>query len=260
MASKLWTEDELILALALYLRTPYGRISERNPDVQALAARLNRTAGSVAFKLANLARFDRIVADEGKKGFSNGSKLDKVVWIRFVGDGYDRSVDLLLDEAEKAALRLDVPGSLIFPEEKPAGDTETRVTVRARRHQDYFRRMVLQRYRGVCLVTGLRCRSLLEVAHIVPWSENKSLRLVPSNGLTLNPLIHRAYDANLLGIDPHFTIHVSKHLLRSTPEGSLRDLFTHLDNRRLLQPAKAMPDPVLLEKHYEDFLAEKIVI
>ena len=258
MASKLWTEDELILALALYLRTPYGRISERNPDVQALAARLNRTAGSVAFKLANLARFDRIVADEGKKGFSNGSKLDKVVWDRFVGDGYDRSVDILLDEAEQAAVKLDVPGSLIFPVEKPAGDTESRVTVRARRHQDYFRRMVLQRYRGVCLVTGLRCRSLLEVAHIVPWSENKSLRLVPSNGLTLNPLIHRAYDANLLGIDPHFTIHVSRQLLKHTPEGGLRDFFTQLDKRRLLQPAKAMPDPGLLEKHYAEFIAGKI--
>ncbi len=34
---KLWTREELILAINLYCKTPFGRLYSRNPDVISLA-------------------------------------------------------------------------------------------------------------------------------------------------------------------------------------------------------------------------------
>ena len=78
-----WTEAELEQALHLYCRISYGQISARTPEIVQLAARLGRTAGSIALKLSNFVRLDSSLANRGVKGFENGSKLDVVVWDKF---------------------------------------------------------------------------------------------------------------------------------------------------------------------------------
>jgi putative restriction endonuclease len=55
---RLWTRDELILAINLYSKLPFGKMHSRNPEVINLAKFINRTPGSVAFKLVNFASFD----------------------------------------------------------------------------------------------------------------------------------------------------------------------------------------------------------
>jgi hypothetical protein len=81
-ARRNWTESEIAEAIDLYLRTPFGRIHSRNPKIVELAQRLNRTPGSIALKLTNLASIDESL---DRKGMSNYSKLDKAVWDRFWG-------------------------------------------------------------------------------------------------------------------------------------------------------------------------------
>jgi putative restriction endonuclease len=257
---KNWTEDELTLALALYLRTPYARISPKNPEIADLAVALRRTPGSVSFKLGNFASLDRRVAESGHRGFANVGHLDREIWNKYIGASYSRSLSELMEATEKAAHQLKIPDSFVIPD--PKVPTERRVTIRERRYQNYFREIVMGRYDHECLVTGLRCGSLLEVAHIVAWSEDPSLRLVWTNGLPLNPLIHRAYDANLLGIDPSMIIHVSKELLDRTPEGDLKLLFENLDGKPLRKPmhSNARPDPSFLERHYEGYLKGDICL
>ncbi|MBN1904592.1 MAG: hypothetical protein JW927_05800 [Deltaproteobacteria bacterium] len=74
---KPWTRDELILAINLYCKTPFGRIHVRNPEIIELAKVLDRTPGSVSYKLANFANIDSTLE---RKGASHVSKLDVEVW------------------------------------------------------------------------------------------------------------------------------------------------------------------------------------
>ena len=50
-----WNMAEVRAALALYLRTNFGRFHKTNPDVITLARQLGRTPSAVALKLGNLA-------------------------------------------------------------------------------------------------------------------------------------------------------------------------------------------------------------
>src|SRR5512137_2855403 len=77
---KPWTRDELILAINLYCKTPFGKIHYRNPNIIELASKMGRSPGSVAYKLANFAHIDPSL---DRKGASNVSKLDKQVWAEF---------------------------------------------------------------------------------------------------------------------------------------------------------------------------------
>ena len=83
IARKPWTREELILAINLYCKTPFGRIHIRNKDIIELARLLNRTPGSVSYKLANFASIDPSL---DRKGASNVSKLDKEIWAEFYND------------------------------------------------------------------------------------------------------------------------------------------------------------------------------
>jgi len=75
-----WTRDELILAINLYCKTPFGKIHIRNPNIIELAGLLNRTPGSVSYKLANFANIDPSLE---RKGASHVSILDRQVWNEF---------------------------------------------------------------------------------------------------------------------------------------------------------------------------------
>ena len=69
---KFWTRNELILAINLYCKIPFGKIHTRNPQIIKLAEYLDRTPGSVSYKLANFASIDPSL---NRKGASNVSKL-----------------------------------------------------------------------------------------------------------------------------------------------------------------------------------------
>lgn len=80
---KLWSREELILAINLYCKLPFGRLHNSNPQVIRLAELIGRTPSSVAYKLVNFASLDPSLKKRGIKGASNASKLDKVIWEEF---------------------------------------------------------------------------------------------------------------------------------------------------------------------------------
>ncbi|MEO6070275.1 MAG: hypothetical protein ABIN57_03905, partial [Chitinophagaceae bacterium] len=90
---KLWTREELILAINLYCKLPFGRLHRNNPKVIHLANLIGRTENSVAFKLVNFASLDPSLHARGIKGASNTSNLDKEIWNEFYnnwgGLGYE---------------------------------------------------------------------------------------------------------------------------------------------------------------------------
>ena len=93
---KLWTKDELILAINLYCKLPFGKMHGRNPEIIQLANFIGRTPSSIALKLGNFASFDPTLKERGIKGASNASKLDKQVW-----DEFYNNWDAALIESEK---------------------------------------------------------------------------------------------------------------------------------------------------------------
>jgi hypothetical protein len=54
---------------------------------------------------------------------------------------------------------------------------------------------------------------LLDAAHIVMDADEQLGQPIVSNGLPLTKIHHAAFDANLIGIDSDFRIHVSDRLL-----------------------------------------------
>lgn len=93
---RLWTRDELTLAINLYSKLPFGKMHSRNPEVISLAKFINRTPGAVAFKLANFASFDPSLKQRGIKGASNAGNLDQVVWKEFYNNW-----DYVFEESER---------------------------------------------------------------------------------------------------------------------------------------------------------------
>ena len=78
-----WTREETILALDLYLKIPYKKITKTNLDVIKLADLLGRTPASVYMKVCNLASNDPLIKAKNQSALLNGSKLDKEIFNEF---------------------------------------------------------------------------------------------------------------------------------------------------------------------------------
>jgi putative restriction endonuclease len=88
-----------------------------------------------------------------------------------------------------------------------AGVYET--TVQARAVDPEFRATVLNRYGTVCPVSGVDHPVLLDVAHVLPWSEFPDYRADPSNVFPLSKTHHAAFDRGLFTIDQEFYLRVN---------------------------------------------------
>lgn len=93
--------------------------------------------------------------------------------------------------------------------------------VERRQGQPKFRRQLIQIYAGKCCITGTKVAPILEAAHIVPFSEGRSFRDSPSNGLLLRADIHTLFDLYMLSIDPATNTVVLSEQLQETPYAKL---------------------------------------
>ena len=258
-----WTEDEVILALMLYLSRPFGKLHSRHPDVERLAALLGRSPGAVSRKLGNLGSCDNTLRERGVKGLVNVSKVDTAVWEKYVGSERGKKpLDPLLARATRIAEARSADIGFLFGEIPFQGevlsDGGDRLSLRKeRRSQRFFRDVILAGYGGRCAVTGLRVPELTEAAHIIPWSDREECRLLPSNGIALNTLLHRAYDADLLGIDEKCRVHVSKTLLKGAEDSKMQSFFESVDGAVLLSSRHFSPSPIFLEERFAGFLARQ---
>jgi len=86
---------------------------------------------------------------------------------------------------------------------------EYETTVGARSLPTAFRDAVLSRYDTECPVSGVDHPRLLDVAHVLSWSDHESLRTDPSNVVALDKTHHAAFDAGLYTLDTDFRLHVA---------------------------------------------------
>jgi putative restriction endonuclease len=127
--------------------------------------------------------------------------------------------------------------------------------VKARLHQASFRDAVLAAYDGRCAISKLPEPRLLDAAHIMVDQHEQLGQPVVSNGLPLTKLHHAAFDANLIGIDADFRIHVGDRLL-DIHDGPFLELGLKTINRtQIVTPRRRLdwPDRDRLALRFEQF-------
>jgi len=250
---RLWTEQELLIAMNLYCSIPFGQFTSRNEQIRTVAAKMNRTPGSVSMKLCNLASLDKYHQNRGVVGLRGASKLDRVIWEEFQTDWSS-----MVDQSEVAYETLMGNTSqmpLVREIRAPDGPTEIYRTVKTRRLQSFFRRTILANYEHKCAISGVAVPELLIASHIIPWSEDESRRADPTNGLCLNVLYDKAFDCHLITFDEEFRVVVCQALKnRDIPEFQ-RVNFVDVEGNKLRMPHRFIPDSVALASHRERFSA-----
>jgi putative restriction endonuclease len=248
---KLWTREELILALNLYLKLPFGKLHSGTPEIIHLANILGRTSGSIAMRLNNFASVDPFHQQRGIGGLPGGRKQVEPIWAEFINNK-----DELLFESErilagKEHVSLedkysdDLKGTEHLKGEYKIREVKTRV------NQNVFRQIVIANYSGKCAITGIDIPGLLLASHIIPWSKSEKERLNPENGICLSALYDRAYDKGYIGINEKFEILLSSVLRKKHKELYHTKYFASLIGSKIILPKKYYPKKEFLQFHLD---------
>ncbi|MEI7830732.1 MAG: HNH endonuclease [Prolixibacteraceae bacterium] len=251
MERRLWTREELILALNLYLKLPFGKLHHGNPEIIHLAKFIDRTPNSIAMRLSNFASVDPILKERGIKGLTGGTKQVEPIWNEFINNKED-----LLFESEKILAGLEKQSietkfaEILTGIENFKGETRVR-EVKTRVNQSIFRQIVLANYNRKCAITGIDLPDLLVASHIIPWSKNENERLNPENGICLSSLYDRAYDKGLIGVTEKYKIILSSELKTKGSKEFYPFIFGNINGLTLQLPQKYLPKKEFLQFHLD---------
>jgi len=251
-----WTRDELLVAFNLYCRTSFGRLHRGNPEIIALAQKLERTPSSVSMKLCNFASLDPAHQARNIAGLRNASAADRAVFEEFEADW-----ESLAAESEASLHRLGIRPTIPEAEESAAelaarvGDTEVVRNVKTRRVQSLFRATVLASYDFACAISGINVPALLQASHIIPWAREEGRRMDPRNGIALSALHDRAFDRGLIGFDDDLRVIVSGRVRVGKPSEIHRVALLAIEGRKLRLPTRYAPDPAALAWHRDHVFA-----
>lgn len=126
--------------------------------------------------------------------------------------------------------------------------------VKVRLHQAKFRETVITAYDHRCAICELPIDSLLDAAHIDPFSSALSSSAV-ANGIALCKLHHYAFDGNVIGISASRRVHVAERVLRLDGPKMLDDGIKAFHGARLLVPQREadQPAPDRLKRRWDEF-------
>ena len=247
----LWSRDELILALNLYLKLEFGKLHSGNPKIIHLANLLGRTPGSIAMRLNNFASVDPFHQQRGIGGLPGGKKQVEPIWNEFINNK-----DELLFESERilagkehVAIE-DKFEELLKGTEHLLGTYKIR-EVKTRVNQNVFRQIVLANYSNKCAITRIDVPDLLVASHIIPWATKEEERLNPENGIALSALYDRAYDKGYIGINEHYEILLSAELKKKHKEDYHAKYFASIAGTKINLPKKYYPNKDFLQFHMD---------
>ncbi len=245
-----WTRPETLAALHLYLELPYGQLHKGNQKIQHLAQCIGRSPSALALKLCNLASLDSVVIASGRKGMSNVSSLDTLLW-REREENWDDIALEALASFESYIYGHVLPQNEHIEVTKPTDFTgHSYLTMtRVRTNQHLFRKAILVGYDSTCCISGLRGDKLLIASHIIPWAYDTKNRLNPANGLCLSALHDRAYDQGLITVLPDHTIRVSTKLKTWQKDGFMQEALLRFDGESINLPERLAPKPEFLAWH-----------
>jgi len=126
-------------------------------------------------------------------------------------------------------------------------DLEEEQTIRG----SLFKRLVPAKYAYRCAITRMQVTStssavqLVDACHIIPISKAGIDHI--TNGISLSPTVHRAFDRGLITITPDYRVKVSPHLQEAAGPYALRQLENH--SIALPEQLKYHPDRDFLAWH-----------
>lgn len=251
MKRRNWTREELILALSLYLKLPFGKMHSRTPEIIHLANIIERTPSSIAMRLVNFASVDPYHQNRGIGGLSGGKKQVEPIWQEFI----ENKDDLLFESenilAQKESSSIENKfADILIGLENLVGQTKIR-EVKVRVNQNVFRQIVLANYSSKCAISGIDIPELLIASHIIPWSKNEKERLNPENGICLSSMYDKAFDKGLIGLNLDYSIIVSEKLKRNITKSYYQQYFSHLENKAIMLPPKYYPKKDFIEFHLD---------
>lgn len=248
---KLWSRDELILALNLYLKLPFGKLHSGTPEIIHLANLIGRTASSVAMRLNNFASVDPYHQQRGIVGLRGGLKQVEPIWNEFINNKDELLFESERILAEKENTSIENKYATALKDiSHLKGEYKLR-EVKTRVNQNVFRQIVIANYNGKCAISGIDIPDLLLASHILPWSKNTKERLNPENGICLSPLYDRAYDKGYIGITEKFEIVLSKELKKKSKADYYNHHFASLVDTKIILPKKYYPNKEFLQFHLD---------
>lgn len=254
MKNSNWTREQTIVALNLYCKIPFNRVSSNHPEIIRIANIIGRKPNAVKMKIGNFGSFDPELKERGIVGLGNTSKMDEIVWNEFNSnwDNLAYESELLISQFSKQPIERV---SDINLDGLPQGK-EREAIIKQRVNQSFFRSTVLSSYYSKCCVTGLSISDFLVASHIIPWSQNTEHRLNPRNGLCLNSIHDRAFDRGFITITPEFNVKVSKVFGDFEKEKAVQDFFLKFENQRIHLPDKFFPSKEFLDYHYHNIFVK----
>jgi len=246
-----WTREQTIVALNLYCKIPFNRVSSTHPDIIRISKIIGRTPNSVKMKIGNFGSFDPELKKRGIVGLGNTSKLDEVVWNEFNSDWSNLAYEseLLISKFTNQPIEKI---SEISIDDIPHG-IERDVIIKQRVNQSFFRSTILSSYNLKCCITGLSITDLLVASHIIPWKDDVKNRLNPRNGLCLNSIHDKAFDKGYISVTTDYKIKVSKYFNEyKKNENIVVDLILNYENQSIILPDKFSPSKEFLEYHYKN--------
>jgi hypothetical protein len=132
-------------------------------------------------------------------------------------------------------------------EDKNYSVADSSATIKTRGSaQRAFANAVKSNYGCRCAITGIETKDFLVASHIVPWSEDQSIRLDPSNGICLSLLMDRAFEKGHLLIEDDLTIRID--WVKVGNDLVLRSQFEPYDGQKLMRPKTGAPQPEYLQR------------
>jgi putative restriction endonuclease len=245
-----WTREQSTIALYYYCKIPFGKVTDKHPDVIKVSNLIGRSIGSIKMKIGNFGSLDPELKKKGIVGLANTSKLDEDVW-DYYSNNWDKlaeDAELLIAEIKGVELEKSVDIDLShLPEGR-----ERLALIKARINQTFFRNAILASYDNRCAITGLPVKELLIASHIKPWVDDEKNRLNPSNGICLNALHDKAFDRGLITITPDYRIKVSATIFDLEREKSIKRDFIKYQDKKIILPKKFFPEQEFLEFHNQN--------
>ena len=132
-------------------------------------------------------------------------------------------------------------------EQKSYDVADSTATIKTRGSaQKAFAGAVKANYEYRCAITGVVTKDFLVASHIVPWSQDQSIRLDPTNGICLSLLVDRAYEKGYLQIEDDLTIRIDWDRIGDDP--ALRSQLEPYNGQKLSAPTKEAPRAEYLQR------------
>lgn len=169
-----------------------------------------------------------------------------------------REISFSVDDMQAETSQSDVAEVAKFTAAASIGNysvDDVHVTAKTRGSaQRVFSNAVKGNYNFRCALTDIQTPHFLVASHIVPWSQDSSIRLDPANGICFSLLVDRAFEYGFILLEDDLTVRVDFNRIGQDLE--LANYLRNYDGVRIRAPARFAPKAEYLARRRE-FVAVK---